>query len=101
MNATGEIQDVIVQVISHIACTGVEYEQWFAGTSPDLDTILKIHNINKNEDDCLTFDVSSWEAAANIRDFFLNEMGIDGSGNQKSKQGHYFYVYRKASHTSP
>lgn len=92
---------MIVQVISHIACTGVEYEQWFAGTSPDLETILKLHNINKNEDDWLTFDVSTGEVAANVRDFFINEMGMDGNSNQNGKQGHYFYVYKKTNHTSP
>jgi len=101
MSKTNEIQDVIVQVISHIACTRSGYENWFAGTSANLETILKLHNINKNEDDWLTFDVSSGEVAANIRDFFINEMGMDGNGNQNSKQGHYFYVYRKTSHTFP
>ncbi len=101
MDATNEIQDVIVQVISHIACTGGGYENWFAGTSPDLETILKLHNISKNKDDWLTFDVLSGEVAAKIRDFFINEMGMDGKSNQNSKQGHCFYTYRKTSHTSP
>jgi len=93
--------EIIDKISEHLKTRGGAPGEWFIGISQNVETRLFVnHRVDKENDKWIFIPTNSGQEAKEIRDYFINSMGIDSrpGGDNEAKM---IYAYKKAPHTEP
>lgn len=93
-------EKIIDDIKKNILKSGGDFSCWYVGISKNAkETLLKQHKLKK-DDFCICRSTDSYEAAKNIKDYFVNTLWTDGGGGGDDDTK-MVYAYKKVVHTIP
>jgi hypothetical protein len=79
---------------------GGSYRAWYVGISKDArERLFNGHRVRENWDPWIYIPATSSQAARDVEDYLVNNLGTDGGLGGGDHTADVVYAYKKAAHT--
>ncbi|TET46774.1 hypothetical protein E3J62_03180 [candidate division TA06 bacterium] len=94
-------EDIIEEFLDYMQQHGGEFPEWYVGISNDAEGRLRRGHKVRSLDPWIYAIANSSNAARDVEDFFVDNLGTDGGTGGGDETSDRVYAYKRAMHTRP